>query len=75
MASPHKEKNWDPERLGSFGRTGVGAGGLETLWDELSQDANFYLFYYFFLCVILPQNPESDVHLFPAARPEASVKM
>ena len=24
-----------PERLGSFGRTGVGAGGLETFWDEL----------------------------------------
>ena len=24
-----------PKRLGSFGRTGVGAGGLETFWDEL----------------------------------------
>ena len=24
-----------PERAGSFGRTGVGAGGLETFWDEL----------------------------------------
>ena len=25
----------DPKLLGSFGRTGVGAGGLETFWDEL----------------------------------------
>ena len=24
-----------PERPGSFGRTGVGVGGLETFWDEL----------------------------------------
>ena len=24
-----------PTLLGSFGRTGVGAGGLETFWDEL----------------------------------------
>ena len=31
----HIGKNWTPERPGSFGRTGVGAGGLETFWDEL----------------------------------------